>query len=155
MTLCWILTSTHKHHIMSIQYPSHKCLPEKSYLDCLRILIMPWLYNNPIVIMPYCLRTVAWLSFGHVQSKGNQQPKKIKLPKLKFFSRKSTNKIFLYLLAHFILQNLKKIPRIDPEFWECAIFWAKTAYLSWTKYFWYKPLLSLSSTFWPFSLRKI
>ena len=102
------MTSTHKHHTMSIQYPSHKCLPEKSYLDCLRILIMPWLYNNPVVIMPYCLRTVAWLSFGHVQSKGNQQPKKIKLPKMNFFSRKATNKIFLYLLAPFILQNLKK-----------------------------------------------
>ena len=32
------MTSTHKHHIISIQYPSHECLPDKSYLDSLRIL---------------------------------------------------------------------------------------------------------------------
>ena len=29
------------------------------------------------------------------------------------------------------------------------------AHLSWTKFFWYKPLLLLSSTYWPFSLCKI
>ena len=32
------LTSTHKHQIISIPYPSHKCLPEKSCLEGLRIL---------------------------------------------------------------------------------------------------------------------
>ena len=34
--------------------------------------------------------------------------KKIKLPQMIFFSRKTTDKIFMYLLAPFILQNLKK-----------------------------------------------
>ena len=41
----------HKHHIISIQHPSHKCFPEKSCLDCLRILIISWLFKNPVVIM--------------------------------------------------------------------------------------------------------
>ena len=31
----------------------------------------------------------------------------------------------------------------------------KMTHLSWTKFFWYKPLLLLSSTYWPFSLRKV
>ena len=61
----------------------------------------------------------------------------------------------MYLLAPFILQNFKKILRADPELWGCAIFRPKMAHLSWTKFFWYKPLLLLSSTYWPFSLRKI
>ena len=47
MTLYWILNSTHKHHIIPIQYPSHKWLPEKSCLGCLRILIMSWLFKDP------------------------------------------------------------------------------------------------------------
>ena len=34
-------------------------------------------------------------------------------------------------------------------------FRAKMAHLSWTKFFWYKPFLLLSSTYWPFSLYKI
>ena len=57
----------------------------------------------------------------------------------------------MYLLAPFILQNFKKVP----ELWRCAIFGPKIAHLSWTKNFWYKPLLLLSSTYWPFSLCKI
>ena len=32
-----------------------------------------------------------------------------------FFPRKTTNKVFMYLLAPFILQNLKKIIRANPE----------------------------------------
>ena len=61
----------------------------------------------------------------------------------------------MYLLAPFILQNFKKILRADPELWGCAIFGPKMAHLSWTKIFWYKLLLLLSSTYWPFSLCKI
>ena len=33
----------------------------------------------------------------------------------KFFSRKTTNEIFMYLLAPFILQNFKKTLKVDPE----------------------------------------
>ena len=60
----------------------------------------------------------------------------------------------MYLLAPFILQNFKKILRADPELWGCAIFGPKMAHLSWTNFFWYKPLLLLSSTYWPFPLCK-
>ena len=42
------MTSTHKYHVISIQYPPHKCLLEKSCLHCLRILIMSWLFKDPI-----------------------------------------------------------------------------------------------------------
>ena len=41
----------------------------------------------------------------------------------------------MYLLASFILQNLKKILRADPEFWGCVIFGPKMAHLSITKLF--------------------
>ena len=36
-----------------------------------------------------------------------------------------------------------------------TIFGTKMAHLSWTKFFWYKPLLLLSSAYWSFSLCKI
>ena len=61
----------------------------------------------------------------------------------------------MYLLAPFILQNFKNILRADPELPGCAIFRPKMALLSSTKNFWYKTLLLLSSTYWPFSLCKI
>ena len=51
LTFCWMLTSTHIHHIVSIQYPSHKCLAEKSCLDCFRILIISWLFKDQVVII--------------------------------------------------------------------------------------------------------
>ena len=58
-------------------------------------------------------------------------------------------------LAHFILQNFKRIVRADPELLGCAIFGHKMAHLPWANFFWYKPFLLLSSTCWPFSLCKI
>ena len=61
----------------------------------------------------------------------------------------------MYLWDSFILQSFKKILRADPELWGCAIYRPKIAHLSWIKIFWYKPLLFLSSTYWPFSLCKI
>ena len=157
------MTSTYKHHIISIQYPSHKCLPEKSCLECLRILIMSWIFKDPVVIMK---EIMSWLfkgpiysglvQFDHAKSnsKNGLRAKKIKFPHMNFFSKKTANKISMYLLAPFILQNFKKIIRTDPELWGCAIFGLKMAHLPWTKLFWYKPLLLLSSTYWPFSLCK-
>ena len=62
--------------------------------------------------------------------------------------------IFVYLFAPFILQKFKKILRANPNLWGCAIFRSKMTYLSWTIFFWYKPLLSLSSTYWPFYCAK-
>ena len=63
-----------------------------------------------------------------------------------FFFSKTTNKTFVYLSAPFILQSFKKILRDNQELQGCAIFGQKMAHLSWTKFFWYKPLLLLSST---------
>ena len=96
------MTSTHKHHIISIQYPSQKCLPEKSCLDYLRILIMSWLFNDPI--------NSNLAQFDHAQSNSKKWPKgeKDQIPPNDFFSRKTTNKIFMYLSAPFVLQNFKK-----------------------------------------------
>ena len=61
----------------------------------------------------------------------------------------------MYILAPFILQNLKKILRANPELWGCVIFAPKMAHLSWANFFWYKLLWLLSSTHWLFSLFKI
>ena len=79
--------------------------------------------------------------------------KRSNCPKWNFFSKNNT--IFMYLLVPVILQNFKRILRADPELSACAIFGQKMAHLSWTIFFWYKPLLLLSSTCWPFSLCKI
>ena len=79
--------------------------------------------------------------------------KRSNCPKWNFFSK--SNKIFMHLLAPFILQNFKIILWADPELPGCAIFSQKMVHLSWTNFFWYKPVLLLSSTCWPFLLRKI
>ena len=47
--------------------------------------------------------------------KNGLKAKKTKLLQMNFLSQKTTNKIFMYLLAPFILQNFKKILRADPE----------------------------------------
>ena len=83
-----MLTTTHKHHIISIQCPSHICLPEKSCLYCLRILIMSCLFKDPI--------SSGLAQFDHAQSN------------IKFFSRKISNKIFMHLLVPFILLKFLK-----------------------------------------------
>ena len=138
------MTSTHKHHIISIQYPSHKCLPEKSCLHCLRILIMSWLFKDPVVIMK---EIMSWLfkdpinsglaQFEHAQSNTKKWPQgqKDQIAPNKFFSQKTANKIFMYLSAPFILQNFKKILRGDLELWGCAIFGPKMAHLPWPNCF--------------------
>ena len=72
-----------------------------------------------------------------------------------FFSWKATNKIFMYLWAPFIVQNLKNIFRANLEFRGCVIFGSEMTHLPWTHLFWYKPLLLPSSTYWHFSVCKI
>ena len=89
--------------------------------------------------------TVAWLNLTlHNQTvKNGLKAKKIKLSQMNFFLEKQ------------LINNFLKILRVDPELWGCAIFRPKMAQLSCTKNFWYKTLLLLSSTYWPFSLCKI
>ena len=60
---------------------------------------------------------------------------KIKLSQMNFFLEKQLKKIFMYLLAPFILHNFRKTLTVDPELRGCAIFGPKIAHLSWTKFF--------------------
>ena len=50
-------------------------------------------------------------------------------PNKKFFLKKIINIIFIYLLAPFIVQNLKKSLTADPELWGCISFGPKIAHL--------------------------
>ena len=54
---------------------------------------------------------------------------------------------FIYLLALFIVQNLKKILTVDPELWGCAVFGPKMVHLPQTKIFVWKLLISPTSPF--------
>ena len=102
--------------IIFIQNPSQKCLLEKSFLDCLRILIMSWLFKDAVVIMKEIMSwlfkdpivTVAWLSLDHAQSNSKKGPKKIKLPKMKFFLEKKKLIKLSCTIDTFILQNFSK-----------------------------------------------
>ena len=60
---------------------------------------------------------------------------KIKLYQMNFFLEKQLKKIFMYLLAPFILHNFRKTLTVNPELRGCAIFGPKIAHLSWTKFF--------------------
>ena len=132
MTLCWFLTSKNKLQIISIQYPPHKCLPEKPCLNCLRILIMPWQFTDPVVIMKKSMSwlfkdlivTAAWINFDQAESNHKNGLKRSNYPNWSFFQR-TTHKIFMYILVAFILQFFKNIPRADLELWRYAIFQPK------------------------------
>ena len=75
---------------------------------------MSWLIKDPEVIMK---EIMAWLfkdpinsglaQFDHTQSNTKKLPKgeKHQIAPNEFFSRKATNKIFMYLLGPSILQN--------------------------------------------------
>ena len=65
------------------------------------------------------------------------------------------NKIFMYLWAPFILQNLKKVLRADPELSDVPFLGPKWPICPEQFFFCYKPLFLLSSTYWPYSLCKI
>ena len=54
---------------------------------------------------------MAWLTLtmSNLTVKNGLKAKKIKLPQMNFFLKKTTNEIFMCLLAPFILQNLKKL----------------------------------------------
>ena len=105
---------------------------------------MSWLFKDPVVITKEIL---SWLSkdpinnylaqFDHAQSNSKKWAKcyKDQIVPNEFFSRKTTNKIFMHLLASFILHNFRKTLTVDPELRGCAIFGPKIAHLSWTKFF--------------------
>ena len=101
---------------------------------------------------------MAWLILTIHNQKVNNglKAKKIKFPQMNFFPKKQLIKFWCtYWLLSFC-KIFKKCLRANPEFWGCAIFGPKMAHLSWTKFFWYKPLLLLLlSTYWPFLQCKI
>ena len=51
---------------------------------------MSWLFK-------YAIGTVVWLNFDHTQSNNKKLPGKIKCPQIRFFSRKTTNKVIMPL----------------------------------------------------------
>ena len=61
----------------------------------------------------------------------------------------------MYLLAPFILQNFKKILELIQSYEDVHHFRDQNGSFAMNKSFWYKPLLLLSSTYWPISLCKI
>ena len=77
--------------------------------------------------------------------------KRSNCPKWIFTSQKNY-KISMYLLAPFILQDLKNILRADPEL--CAIFRPKMTHLSCANFFWYKPFYYLHLKINPFHCAK-
>ena len=130
------MTSAHKHHKISIQYPSYKCLPEKSCLHCLRILIMSWLFKDPAVIIKEIISwlfkdpiiTVAWLNFDHAQSNSKKWPEdwKDQIAPNEFFSLKKqlikfscTYKPLLFWknLKEFLklIQSYQDVPFLGPN----------------------------------------
>ena len=101
--------------------------------------IMPWLFKDPIV-------AVAWLNFDTSSQVFNKWPKKIKLTQLRFFSQKTTNKIFMYLLVLVIVQNNKN-KKIQKN-WEqiqssedTIPFLAQVTKLPWIRFLSEKPLI--------------
>ena len=78
----------------------------------------------------------------------------IHLPLTKKFFWKIINIILIYLLAPFIVQNLKKILPADPELRGCAIFGPKMAYFPKSEIFSENLLMGLAS-FMPIYMPKI
>ena len=90
--------------------------------------IMSWLFKDPI--------NSGMAQFDHTQSNSEKWPKgwKDQIVPNESFSQKTTNKIFMYLLAPFTLK-IFKILRADPELWGCAILGPKMIHFPRTKFF--------------------
>ena len=143
------------------EYPSHKRLPEKSYPGCLRILIMSWLFKDPVAItkeimscmFKYPIFTVAWLNFDHTHS-NRKRPKKFKLPPMRFFLKKQLIKFsrtfWSLSLCKINKKNLSKFRVNRTPYHFCS----KMTKLLW-KRFSEKPLLKFPCLSWPLSLCKI
>ena len=95
---------------------------------------MSWLFRGPVVIIK---EIISWLlkdsinsdlaQFHYAQSNSKKWPK----GHLVFLRPNCCKCFFMYLLAPFIQQNLKKILRANPELWRCANFGPEIAHLSW------------------------
>ena len=154
-----------------MQYLSRKCLPEKSRLHCLRILVILWLFKDPVVIvkeiMPWLLRiqlTVTWLNLAMPNQtvKNNLKGKKIELPKMSFVLEKQPIKFSCtYQHLSFCKIFLKQILELIQSYEDVRQFWDQNSPFALNKLFfginhWYKSLIIIASIYlWPFSLCKI
>ena len=84
----------------------------------------------------HCVRQLCETIFGHYTLKEKIWNSGISFWSKKWtscakdsFFRKTIDIIFMYLLTLFIMQNLKKTVRADPELWRHVIFWPKMTYL--------------------------
>ena len=134
---CEIFNTSLKDQAISF-YPSHKCLPEKSFLHCLRILIISRLFKDPVVIMKEIMSRLfkdqinsGMAQFYHVQSNSKKWPKgQSRLMRMCHFRAQNDPFVlnnfflvqtitiiitFIYVVALFIVQGLK-ILTADPEF---------------------------------------
>ena len=157
------MTTTHKHYIISIQYPSHKWLPEKSCVHCLRILIMSWLFKDLVITMKEIMSglfkvqfTVAWLNVAMPNQtvKNGLMVKKINLPQINSFLEKQLMKCSC-TYQPFHSAKFYKNSSSQSRVMRMCHFQAQNVSFALNNFFWYKPLLLLSSTYWPFSLCKI
>ena len=81
MTLCWILTSIHKYHVISkYRIPYINFTWE----------IESWLFKdlNHVLRFKYAIVTVVWLNFDHTQSNIKKWHEKVKLLQMIFFLKK-------------------------------------------------------------------
>ena len=91
--------------------------------------IMSWIFKDPIN------NDLAQFDYAQWSSKKWAKCYKDQIVPNEFFSRKTTNKMFMHLLAPFILHNFRETFTVDPELRGCAIFGPKIPHLSCTKFF--------------------
>ena len=100
---------------------------------------------------------MAWLNLimPNQTVKNGLKAKKIKLHQMNFVLEKQLIKFsctyYLFLSAKLLSKQSYSWFRVVRM---CTIFETKTAHSSCSKIFWYKPLLLLSSTYWPFHCAK-
>ena len=131
--------------------PNHVLSVQGNHVVIMKVVIMkemPWLFKDPIV-------TVAWLNFDHVQSNSKKMVYNYQIAPNEIFSWYTTNKIFMYLLDPFILQNFKKFLEPIQSYEDVPFSGPKWLTCPEQLFFLYKPLLLLSSIYSPFSLCKI
>ena len=103
------------------------------------------MFKDPVVIMKeltsWLLRiqlTVTWLNLTMPSQtvKNSLKAKKIKFPQINSFLEKQLIKFSCTYWHLSFCKIFKKLLRVDPELWGCAIFGPKISH-------WYKPLLLL------------
>ena len=94
---------------------------------------------------------MAWLNLTMPNQtiKNGLKAKKIKLPQMNFFLKKLLN--FYVPISPFHSAKFLKSFRVM----KMCHFWTQNGPFVLNNIFWYKPLLLLWSTYWPFSLSKI